>query len=386
MSSNTQANADDVVYPSTIPFVLVHLACIGVIWSGITWEALAICFALYWLRIFAIGAGYHRYFSHRAYSTSRAFQFILAVAAQTSAQKSVLWWAAMHRHHHLHSDTEHDSHSPRQHGFLYSHIGWIFARRNNSADLSKVADLVRFPELRFLHKFELLPAIALAGLCFFVAGWSGLVVGFVWSTVLVYHATFCINSLAHVSGSARYVTGDDSRNNFLLALFTMGEGWHNNHHAFQSSVRQGFRWWEIDPTYYLLWVLSCVGVVWDLKTPPERVLRNEQRLGSRVIHRAAEQLADRFSAERVAIAITSALQDPELSALKHLLSCAHVRASDALAAMRVPHLPSREEILHEARIMFRRTPSLEEIVDRAYELFIASVGSRLVIIGQGKEL
>jgi stearoyl-CoA desaturase (delta-9 desaturase) len=386
MSASAHTHADDVVYPSAIPFVLVHLGCIGAIWSGITWEALTICVALYWLRIFAIGAGYHRYFSHRAYSTSRAFQFVLAVAAQTSAQKSVLWWAAMHRHHHLHSDTQDDSHSPRHHGFLYSHIGWIFARRNSSADLSKVADLARFLELRLLHRFELLPALALAAFCFFVAGWPGLVVGFLWSTVLVYHATFCINSLAHVSGRAPYVTGDDSRNNWLLALFTMGEGWHNNHHAFQSSVRQGFRWWEIDPTYYLLRALSWVGVVWDLKTPPERVLRNEQRLGSRVIDRAARQLADRFGAERVAIAIASALQDPELSALKDLLSRAHVRASDALAAMHVPHLPNREEILREARIMFSRTPSIEEIVDRAYELFIASVGSRLVIIGhQGRQ-
>jgi stearoyl-CoA desaturase (Delta-9 desaturase) len=222
MSSRAVVTGEDIVYPSAIPFILVHVACIGAIWSGITWEALAICIALYWLRIFAVGAGYHRYFSHRSYSTSRVFQFLLAIAAQTTAQKSVLWWAAMHRHHHLHSDTENDGHSPRHKGFCYSHIGWIFARRNDSVDLGKVADLVRFPELRFQHKFEVVPALALAAVCFFVAGWSGLVVGFFWSTVLVYHATFCINSLAHVSGSTRYVTGDDSRNNWLLALFTMG--------------------------------------------------------------------------------------------------------------------------------------------------------------------
>jgi stearoyl-CoA desaturase (delta-9 desaturase) len=378
--SGTPLSEEDVVYPSAVPFVAIHLACIGAIWSGVTWEALTICVALYWLRIFAIGAGYHRYFSHRAYSTSRAFQFLLAIAAQTTAQKSVLWWAAMHRHHHLHSDTEEDVHSPRRSGFVYSHVGWIFARRNDSADLNKVADLAHFPELRFLHRFELLPALALAALCFVGAGWSGLVVGFLWSTVLVYHATFCINSLAHVSGSARYVTGDDSRNNWLLALFTMGEGWHNNHHAFQSSVRQGFRWWEIDPTYYLLLALSWVGVVWDLKSPPERVLRNEQRLGSRAVNRAAQQLADRFSPERAALAISAAWNDPELSALKDLLSRAHIRASDALVAIHVPHLPSREEILDEARTMFLRTPSLEEIVDRAYELFLAAVSRRLATL------
>jgi stearoyl-CoA desaturase (delta-9 desaturase) len=378
--SRTPLSEGDIVYPSALPFVVVHLTCIGAIWSGITWEALTICVALYWLRIFAIGAGYHRYFSHRAYSTSRAFQFLLAIAAQTTAQKSVLWWAAMHRHHHLHSDTEEDVHSPRRSGFAYSHVGWIFARRNDSADLNKVADLAHFSELRFLHRFELLPALALAALCFVGAGWSGLVVGFLWSTVLVYHATFCINSLAHVSGSARYVTGDDSRNNWLLALFTMGEGWHNNHHAFQSSVRQGFRWWEIDPTYYLLLALSWVGVVWDLKSPPERVLRNEQRLGSRVVNRAAQQLADRFSPERAALAISAAWNDPELSALKDLLSRSHIRASDALVAIHVPHLPSREEILNEARTMFLRTPSFEEIVDRAYELFLAAVSRRLATL------
>ena len=278
---------DDIVYPSAIPFVLVHLACLTVIWTGVTWQALALGVALYWLRIFGIGAGYHRYFSHRAYATGRAFQFVLAVLAQSTAQKSVLWWAAKHRHHHLYSDTEDDVHSPRQHGFLYSHLGWVFTRRHDTFDPVKVADLMRYPELRWLHRHERLPALALAVLCFLIAGWPGLVIGFFCSTVLVYHATFCINSLAHVAGRKRYVTGDDSRNNWLLAVFTMGEGWHNNHHACQASVRQGFRWWEFDPTFYALKLLSWIGVVWNLKPPSQALVRNEQRLGSRVIERAA---------------------------------------------------------------------------------------------------
>ena len=209
---------DDIIYPSTLPFILVHLACFAAIWSGITWQAVALGIGLYWLRIFAIGAGYHRLFSHRAYSTSRVFQFILAVIAQSSAQKSVLWWASKHRHHHLHSDTELDVHSPRHKGFLYSHVGWIFTPKHETTDLTKVADLARYPELMWLHRFELVPAIVLAILCFLIAGWPGLVVGFLWSTVAVYHGTFCINSLAHVRGSKRYVTGDDSRNNAWLAL------------------------------------------------------------------------------------------------------------------------------------------------------------------------
>ena len=368
---------DDIIYPSAIPFVLVHLGCFAAIWTGVTLEALVLCITLYWLRIFAIGAGYHRYFSHRSYSTSRAFQFVLAFLSQTTTQKSVIWWASKHRHHHLHSDTGHDVHSPRHHGFIYSHLGWIFSRKHDEPDFAKVSDLTRYPELMWLHKFEVLPAVLLAGLCFLLAGWSGLVVGFLWSTVLVYHATFCINSLAHVRGSKRYVTGDDSRNNWLLAIFTMGEGWHNNHHAYQSSVRQGFKWWEFDPTYYLLRALSWTGLVWDLKTPPEPVLRNEQRLGAKVINRAAEELAARFNSERIAAAIAAALHTPELSALQDTLTRAHHRTSEMLKTLHVPHIPTREEFVREAKAMFARTSSLDEIVDRAHELLLASVGARL---------
>lgn len=368
---------DDIVYPSAIPFVLVHVACLAVFWTGVTLEAVIISVGLYWLRIFGISAGYHRYFSHRAYSTSRSFQLFLAVLAQSTAQKSVLWWAVKHRHHHLHSDTAQDVHSPNRKGFLYSHVGWIFASRHDGTDLSKIADFTRWPELMVLHRFELLPAVVLALLCFAVAGWSGLVVGFLWSTVLVYHATFCINSLAHVRGKKRFVTGDESRNNWVLALFTMGEGWHNNHHAYQSSARQGFRWWEIDPTYYLLCALSRLGIVWDLKAPPAQVLRNEQRLGTKVVNRAAEQLAARFNTERIAAAVAAALQGPERATFHAGLARAQHRAVELLAGLHLPHVPSREELLAEARAMFAKTPSLDDIVDRAHHILLASVASRL---------
>ena len=384
MSDAAAEHHDDIIYPSAVPFVLVHLACFAAIWSGVTWQAVTICIALYWLRIFAIGAGYHRLFSHRAFSTSRVFQFVLAFLAQSTAQKSVIWWASKHRHHHLYSDTEDDAHSPRHTGFIYSHLGWIFARKHDKADFDKVADLMRYPELMLLHRFELLPPLILAALCFLVAGWPGLVVGFFWSTVLVYHATFCINSLAHVRGTARYVTGDDSRNNWLLAVFTMGEGWHNNHHAFQSSVRQGFKWWEFDPTYYILVALSWIGLVWNLRTPPEQVLRNEQKLGMAVVNRAAEQLAAHFNSEGIAAAIASALHGAELSALREKLARAQSRATEVLASLHLPHIPAREEFLCQARAMFARTRSLDEIVDRAYELLLASVGSRLAAPAEGQ--
>jgi len=369
---------DDIVYPSAVPFVLVHLACFGAIFTGVTWSAVATGIVLYWVRIFAIGAGYHRYFSHRSYSTSRVFQFILAFVAQTTTQKSVLWWAAKHRHHHLHSDTEEDVHSPRHKSFLYAHMGWIFAARHDRADFTKIADFARYPELVWLHRFEQAPSLILAVAIFLIGGWTQLVIGFFWSTVAVYHATFCINSLAHVHGRQRYVTGDDSRNNWLLALITMGEGWHNNHHAYQASVRQGFRWWEYDPTYYLLKLLSYLGVVWDLKKPPAAVLRNEQRLGARVIERAAQQLASSFDTDRIAAALHNALAGtPSFAELQEKLASARHMAADALANMALPSIPTREEIRVRAAAIFAHTPSLDDIVLRANRMILEKVHAKL---------
>jgi stearoyl-CoA desaturase (delta-9 desaturase) len=371
---------EDILYPEAVPFVLLHLASFAAIWTGVTWQALVICVALYFLRIFAIGAGYHRYFAHRAYSTSRAFQFVLAFLSQSTAQKSALWWAAKHRHHHLHSDTELDVHSPRHRGFAYAHLGWIFSTRHRTTDLGKIADFARFPELMLLHRWELTPAVILAAITFLIGGWSGLVVGFVWSTVLVYHGTFCINSLAHVHGRKRYVTGDDSRNNWLLALMTMGEGWHNNHHAFQSSVRQGFRWWEFDPTFYILKALSWCGVVWNLKTPPEAVLRNEQRLGTKIIERAAAELAGSFHIERIAAAMREALAHahaPTLSDLQDALAAAQHKTVDLLAKAHFPALPTREEFRLRATAMFAKTRSMEDIVERAHRMVLDAVSKRL---------
>ncbi len=224
-----------------------------------------------------------------------------------------------------------------------------------------------------------MPAVLLAGLCFLIAGWPGLVVGFLWSTVLLYHATFCINSLAHVRGRKRYVTGDDSRNNWLLALFTLGEGWHNNHHAYQSSVRQGFRWWEVDVTFYVLKALSWTGIIWDLRSPPADVLRNEQRLGSRVVNRAAEQLVSRFNPEQIALAVSSALHSSELSALRETLGRVRDQTAE-LPALLLSRIPTRDELREQATIMFARTRSLDEIVDRAHQLLLRAVGSRLIAL------
>ena len=255
-----------------VPFILVHLACLGVIWVGWSWTAVGVAVALYVVRMFAITGFYHRYFSHRSYKTSRAAQFVFAVVGASSAQRGPLWWAAHHRHHHRHSDTEHDVHSPRHHGFWWAHMGWITAPGNFPTAFERVPDLTKYPELRFLDRFDVLVPIALAVTLFVVGGAQMLVWGFFISTVVLFHCTCFINSLAHQLGTQRYETGDDSRNSLFLALLTFGEGWHNNHHKYPGSARQGFFWWEIDLTYYGLAFLQRLGIISDLRQPPARLL------------------------------------------------------------------------------------------------------------------
>jgi stearoyl-CoA desaturase (delta-9 desaturase) len=183
-------------------------------------------------------------------------------------QKGPLWWAAHHRHHHLYSDTGNDVHSPYVPSLWWSHLGWILSGEYDHTPWKAVRDWGRYPELRWLNCFHWAPGILLAVFCFLADGWAGLVWGFVVSTVLVYHATFTVNSLCHRFGRRRYATTDDSRNNALVAVLTLGEGWHNNHHHYQSSANQGFFWWEIDVSYYLIRLLGVAGLVWDVRTPP----------------------------------------------------------------------------------------------------------------------
>jgi stearoyl-CoA desaturase (delta-9 desaturase) len=365
---------DDIIYPSTIAFILVHLACFGIIWTGVTTRALVLCIALYLIRMFAVTAGYHRYFSHRSYKTSRVGQFILGFLCQTTAQKGILWWAAQHRHHHKHSDLVSDVHSPRHHGFLFSHVGWIFSRQRGEADYSQVSDLTRFPELVWLDRFQNLPALLLAVGCWLYAGLPGLFLGFFLSTVLLYHGTFMINSMAHVIGKQRYVTGDDSRNNWWLALITLGEGWHNNHHHYMSSTRQGFRWWEIDPTYYALKALSWVGIVWDLRDPPPEVVRNEQRLGRRTVEKVARQLAFSFSTEKITAQIRETwAQTPGFDEMRERVQQARSQAATILAEVQLPQIPTLDELKERAREMFAHSPSLDEIAERAHQILLQAV-------------
>lgn len=275
---------DKVDLNRSLSFVFLHLGCLAVIWVGWSWTAVIAALLLYGFRMFAITAFYHRYFSHRAFRTGRVWQFIMALAGNTSMQRGPLWWASVHRHHHQHSDDEEDVHSPGIRGFWWAHIGWLTSRRNFPTDYSKVKDLAKFPELKFLNRWDQLvpiafgialwgtgallerfaPGLGTTGAQFFV--W-----GFFISTTVLLHATLCVNSLAHTVGSRRFETDDDSRNSLFLALITLGEGWHNNHHRYAFSARQGFYWWEIDISYYLLKMLSWTGLIWDLRRVPDAV-------------------------------------------------------------------------------------------------------------------
>jgi stearoyl-CoA desaturase (delta-9 desaturase) len=275
---------DRVDWARIVPFAAMHLACVGVIWVGASPVAIGMAVALYVLRMFAITGFYHRYFSHRTFKAARGTQFAFALLGASAVQRGPIWWAAHHRHHHVHSDRPEDVHSPLQRGFLWSHMGWFLSRKHFAPDLGRVRDLLRYPELRWLDRFDILVPFGLAlGLLllgrFLAAQWpelgtSGgqmLVWGFFISTVACYHGTYTINSLCHVWGRRRYATGDGSRNNFLLALITLGEGWHNNHHRYPASARQGFYWWEIDLTYYGLRLLEMLGLIRDLKSVPPRI-------------------------------------------------------------------------------------------------------------------
>ena len=256
----------------SLPFFAFHLfAAVAVFFVPFHWSYVVWAVALYYLRMWLVTTTYHRYFSHHTFKTSRVFQFVLAFLAETSAQKGVLWWAANHRHHHRESDQPADVHSPLQDGFWWSHVGWILSDKYTETREEAIRDFARFPELRFLNRWYLLPPFLLAVGLFLIGGFPLLVWGFFVSTVVLWHGTFTINSLSHVFGSRRYKTTDTSRNNFLLALITCGEGWHNNHHYHQNTANQGWFWWEVDVSYYALKLMSALGLVWDLRLPSESV-------------------------------------------------------------------------------------------------------------------
>ena len=281
-----------------LSFVAVHLLPLGAIWTGATLFDWLLCLGLFWFRMFWVTGGYHRYFSHRSYKTSRWFQFVIAFMAQTSAQKGALWWASHHRHHHRTSDTPADPHSMKLYGFWYSHLGWIVGPDYKETDFKVIGDYAKYPELVWLNKYYLVPPVILAVLVtalggivnggsitmmFTSAGFSSLFIGFFLSTVVLYHATFSINSIMHKFGRQRYESGDESKNSLWLALLTLGEGWHNNHHYYEVAARQGFFWWEIDITYYILRLFSWMGLIWEIKEVPHHIKYSKNKEEARAL-------------------------------------------------------------------------------------------------------
>jgi stearoyl-CoA desaturase (delta-9 desaturase) len=256
-------------YFDRLGIVLIHVGTgVALLQRHVDAGVLGLAALSYLVRMFAVTAAYHRYFAHRAFKTSRAFQLCLALIGTSATQKGPLWWASAHRRHHKYSDTPKDLHSPKQRGFWHAHMGWWFGREHEETDFGWVADWARFPELRFVDRHYHLGVFACMAICAALRGWDGFMWGYVVSTCALMHATFAINSVAHVFGSRRYETADTSRNNWWLAILALGEGWHNNHHRYMSSARQGFTWWEIDITYYALKGLSWLGIIWDLRSPP----------------------------------------------------------------------------------------------------------------------
>ncbi|MGJ8668009.1 MAG: acyl-CoA desaturase [Oceanococcus sp.] len=356
-------------------FGLLHLACFAAFFTGVHAVDVAICLGLFWLRMFGITAGYHRYFAHRAFKTGRVFQFILGFIAQSSLQSGLIWWASKHRDHHKFVDTPKDVHSPREYGFWFAHMGWIFDERAQQPNLGNVPDITRYPELVWLDKYHWLPGVLMGAAVGLAAGWSGFVVGFCLSTVLLWHSTFFINSLAHVYGKQRYLTGDDSRNNWWLALLTLGEGWHNNHHYYMASVRQGFYWWEIDVTYYLLKLLQLFGLVHDLKEPPAHIRDGQRKISPEIRERIALRLAQTFPVDAMAQQFKARWEEESTRSrvawddfkarLQHAVDGALEEGRESFDHLNFPELPSLDEIRKKADHMFARSHAMDDIIMRA---------------------
>ncbi|RFC50774.1 MAG: stearoyl-CoA desaturase (delta-9 desaturase) [Verrucomicrobia bacterium] len=331
-ADQVRADPNRVEWIRCIPFIILHAGCFIVLWAGVSPFAVGTAVALYFLRMFAVTGIYHRYFSHRTYRTSRFGQFLLALWGATTVQRGALWWAYHHRNHHQHSDEPADAHSPHVHGFWWSHIGWITSRRNFPTDYSKLRDFTPYPELVWLNRFDtvvpILFATGLWGLGWLLelhapglhtTRWQMLGWGFFVSTTVLFHGTSCINSLAHLMGRRRFQTSDHSRNSWILTFITLGEGWHNNHHRYMSCTRQGFYWWEFDPTYYGLKLLSWTGFIWDLKPVPASVLA---------------EAASSDHASTIAAAERAALTHPEFSSFKKVVPAA---AAMAMATLHASH-------------------------------------------------
>jgi stearoyl-CoA desaturase (delta-9 desaturase) len=325
--------------------------------------------------MFGITAGFHRYFSHRTFQLNRFWQFCLAFLGMTSAQKGVLWWSAHHRHHHKYSDQPEDLHSPIQRGFWWSHMGWILASEYSATRYDQIKDMTKFPELVWLNRNQYMPTMLYAMALAFAFGPVGLFYGYFLSTVLLWHGTFAINSIMHVFGKRVYDTTDDSRNSMLLAIATMGEGWHNNHHYYPGTAMQGFRWWQFDPSYYILWLGEKLGIVQNLRRVPSRVVaaatdfrKNSIDLASDAVQQKVEALSQQWATMKQSanVAAHEALVDLEARRAAVAARLRELEASYAAAKERAG-MSARRKLRFYNREIAKAKASLAETLERLVE-------------------
>ncbi len=261
---------------TTLFMVVIHLLAVVALlprfWSG---PAVVVLLVLYWLTAcIGVTLGYHRLLAHRAFAVPRWLEALIATCGTLSCQHGPIDWVGLHRHHHLHSDDPADHHNSHL-GFWWSHVGWMLRdvpAQHNVRQLTP--ELQEVPYYRWLNRNFLLLQLPLAVVLFLlgrslgVGGWALVLWGIPLRLVLVYHVTWFVNSATHRWGYVSYATSDNSRNNWWVAVLTFGEGWHNNHHAYPSSARIGFRWWELDITWWHIRVLQFVGLARQLRLAP----------------------------------------------------------------------------------------------------------------------
>jgi stearoyl-CoA desaturase (delta-9 desaturase) len=267
------------------------------------WAYLGLWAASHFLRAVGLTLCFHRYLAHRAFKMNRGARFVWALVGTAAMQKGPLWWAGHHVNHHKYADRDGDPHSPMVSGVYHAHVGWFLDdTKYDSVESNNpvMRDFSKVPELALLDRFFYAPPILLALGLVLAGGLPWLAWGFCLPTMTLSHATFCINSVNHMFGSRRFETVDESRNNVLTAFFAVGEGWHNNHHRYQRAARNGFYWWEFDPTWYIIRGMAALRIAWDLQSVPKRIYEEARSVKAQ---RAARRIPSIIDIDTTPIAL-----------------------------------------------------------------------------------
>jgi stearoyl-CoA desaturase (delta-9 desaturase) len=276
-------------------FWIVQASAVLIFFVPFAWPLVALWAVSHFLRAIGLTLSFHRYFAHRAFKMNRAARFLWTLVGTAAMQKGPLWWAGHHVNHHRFADRDGDPHSPMVSGFYYAHIGWFLNDAKHDrleASNPVIRDFSKAREIAWLDTYYAVPPLLLAIAMYLIGGMPWLLWGFCLPTVTLSHSTFAINTINHMFGSRRFETIDDSRNNPLTALFAVGEGWHNNHHRYQRAARNGFYWWEFDPTWYVIRLMAAVGLVWDIQTVPQRIYAEARTAKERRRHQPAVSVTE----------------------------------------------------------------------------------------------